>query len=407
MRAHDPDARHHAMDALRGFALVLGVFFHAAESFCPQRFDWAVVDVRAHWIAEFFQHVSHSFRMELFFVMAGFFAHLLLHRQGIGAFVAQRLRRVALPLALGWLLIVPLLIALWISGNLASGRYPELAAYLQIAVPAEAGTLHATWNYYASGAALGAGFTLAHLWFLHQLLVQYLLFLAAQAVHRWLAARGIQLIGHADALLARAAHGGWLLPLLAVAVAVPVYMMGGSVRTSTGTLLPPVSITATYALCFGLGWLLQRQPGLLPVIGRRWPALLVGGLAMAVLTSGQGALYAWAGIGSPWPLWLAALSSIAYGLMMWCFALGFIGLFQRCVRREHPGWRYLADASYWIYLVHLPLVVALQRLLWDVELHGGLKYLAIIAISLPLLVLSYHYLVRATAIGVLLNGRRR
>jgi glucans biosynthesis protein C len=407
MKAHDRQARHHAMDALRGFALLLGVFFHAAESFCPQRFSWAVVDVRAHWIAEFFQHVSHSFRMELFFVMAGFFAPMLLQRHGIAAFVAQRLRRVALPLVLGWLLIVPPLIALWISGNLASGRYPELAAYLQITLPAEAGTLRATWNYYASGAALGAGFTLAHLWFLHQLLVLYLLFLGARSVHGWLAARGVTLIGHADAMLARAAYGGWLLPLLAAAVAVPVYMMGGGVRTATDTLLPAASITATYALCFGLGWLLQRQPGLLPVVGRRWPALLLGGLAMALLTWSQGALFAWAGIGSPRPSWLAALSSLAYGLMMWSFALGFIGLFQRCIRREQPGWRYLADASYWIYLVHLPLVVALQRLLWDVELHGGLKYLAILAVSLPLLVLSYHYLVRATAVGALLNGRRR
>lgn len=52
-------------------------------------------------------------------------------------------------------------------------------------------------------------------------------------------------------------------------------------------------------------------------------------------------------------------------------------------------------------------MVLLQLLLWDIDLHAGLKYLAIMAVSLPVLVLSYHYLVRASLIGVLLNGQRR
>ena len=36
--------RFHSLDALRGFALLLGVFFHAAESFCPERWSWAVLE---------------------------------------------------------------------------------------------------------------------------------------------------------------------------------------------------------------------------------------------------------------------------------------------------------------------------------------------------------------------------
>jgi glucans biosynthesis protein C len=407
LNAHLPATRYHAMDALRGFALVLGVFFHAAEAFCPGRWSWAVVDVRAHWIAEFFQHVSHSFRMELFFVMAGFFAHLLIRRHGPWTFVGQRLHRVGLPLVLGWLVLVPALIGLWIAGNLSSGRYPGLAAYLGIGMPAEAGALRATLDYYASGAAWGEGFTMGHLWFLHMLLVLYLLFLCARAMHRRLGAWGLPMMERTDALLAWAVRTGWLLPLLATMVALPVHAMGGGVATPNDSLVPQPSVTATYALCFGLGWLLHRQPWLLPDIGRRWVALLLGGLALAVLTAAQGVLYQWAGIGTPRPAWLLPLYSLAYGLMMWCFVFGFIGVFQRYVSRENPAWRYLADASYWIYLVHLPLVVSLQLLLWERELHGGLKYVAIMAISLPLLILSYHYLARGTVIGVLLNGRRR
>ena len=46
--------------------------------------------------------------------------------------------------------------------------------------------------------------------------------------------------------------------------------------------------------------------------------------------------------------------------MMWGFVLGFLGLFTRFCQRPNAWGRYLADASYWIYLVHLPVVIALQ-----------------------------------------------
>jgi ABC-type multidrug transport system ATPase subunit len=68
--------------------------------------------------------------------------------------------------------------------------------------------------------------------------------------------------------------------------------------------------------------------------------------------------------------------------------------------------RYVADASYWIYLVHLPLVAALQVWVGDWPLHWSVKYPLIVLTALALLLLSYHWLVRDTPVGQLLNGRR-
>ena len=96
---------------------------------------------------------------------------------------------------------------------------------------------------------------------------------------------------------------------------------------------------------------------------------------------------------------------ISYALATWCGALGFIGLALRYLSKESAARRYVADASYWIYLVHLPVVVALQVWVGDWPLHWSLKYPFIVGASLGLLFLSYHYLVRSTAIGKLLNGR--
>ncbi|HZW15450.1 MAG TPA: acyltransferase family protein, partial [Brevundimonas sp.] len=68
--------------------------------------------------------------------------------------------------------------------------------------------------------------------------------------------------------------------------------------------------------------------------------------------------------------------------------------------------RYLADASYWIYIVHLPLVMAGQVMLlnaswpWWVKLTAGV--VGVMAVAL----LSYELLVRHSFVGRWLNGRR-
>ncbi len=68
--------------------------------------------------------------------------------------------------------------------------------------------------------------------------------------------------------------------------------------------------------------------------------------------------------------------------------------------------RYLADASYWLYLAHVPIVFGLQAALMHVPLHWAIKFPLILAITMTVLLTSYHYLVRPTLIGEILNGRK-
>ena len=58
-----------------------------------------------------------------------------------------------------------------------------------------------------------------------------------------------------------------------------------------------------------------------------------------------------------------------------CF--GSMGLFRWIAARERFWVRYLSDASYWLYLTHLPLVIAAQILVvtWSMSIH--LKFLLI------------------------------
>ena len=102
-----PVERWHHLDALRGFAMVLGIALHASMSFFVG--FWVVQDVTADdggWFDEFF-HGIHGFRMPLFFLLSGFFTTMLWRRRGSARLVRHRLRRIALPLAIGMVTVVP------------------------------------------------------------------------------------------------------------------------------------------------------------------------------------------------------------------------------------------------------------------------------------------------------------
>jgi hypothetical protein len=103
---------------------------------------------------------------------------------------------------------------------------------------------------------------------------------------------------------------------------------------------------------------------------------------------------------------MRAIYTACYTASIWYWSFWIIGAAMRFCSGESPVRRYLADASYWLYLGHLPIVFGLQALLMNVPLHWTIKFPSIIAITLAVLLVTYHYLVRPTFIGAILNGRK-
>ncbi len=68
--------------------------------------------------------------------------------------------------------------------------------------------------------------------------------------------------------------------------------------------------------------------------------------------------------------------------------------------------RYVSDASYWVYLVHMPLMIWMQAVLAPAPWPAVEKFLLLLAVTVPILFLSYHYLARYTLIGATLHGPR-
>ncbi|WP_186456969.1 acyltransferase family protein [Sphingomonas suaedae] len=384
-----PPTRLHALDAVRGGALLLGVAFHASLSFVPGPQFWVVRDAADPLIGNF-TIVAHMFRMTLFFLIAGFFGRMLLERRGTGGFVADRAKRIVGPLFAFWPLALAGIIAtfVWGAAVMNGGALPT--------------------NQPAPPPPTLATLPLTHLWFLYLLTLFYLAALALRGVARLVDRDGRVAARVADPLVAGAIRTGAITVLLAVPATLllagtPGWMPVMGIPTPDIGLIPNAAASAAYGTAFLAGWLLQRQPELLSRVAARWPLHLIG----AVLLTG-GLLLHIAGVS---PFTLAAgpaapvLLAAAYMIASWCWTLGLLGAALCFLDAERPWIRYVADSSYWIYLVHLPVVMALQVLVYPVAAPALVKFAMVIAGASLILFASYHLLVRRSFLGRWLNGR--
>ena len=186
----------------------------------------------------------------------------------------------------------------------------------------------------------------------------------------------------------------WLVP----ATILPQWFMGAAYPqfgpdTSAG-LLPQPHLLVYYAIFFGFGvWYFACHEGQ-GNLGQRWWLLLPLGIFVAFP----------AGLATLGNRPLAAVIQPAYA---WLMSIGLIGLFRASLGQPNAAIRYLSDASYWMYLVHLPLIVIGQQLVRTWNWPPVIKFAAINSAAVLLLLVSYQILVRHTWIGWILNGRVR
>ena len=139
--------------------MLLGIVLHAAVPYFSRLYEfefvWPADDDQSALLALVFDFI-HSWRMPVFFLLAGFFAHLVLDRRSTSTFVIDRLKRIALPLALFGTVMAVIIPPIWLYGW--SGSF-SLETFR--------GVLADRQDLDSSGDLV------AHLWFLYYLLLMY------------------------------------------------------------------------------------------------------------------------------------------------------------------------------------------------------------------------------------------
>jgi len=115
--------RRHDLDALRGWAMLLGIVLHASLSFFPA--PWWVQDSQKSGVLGLLFLAIHGFRMPLFFLLSGYFSMLIYQRRGLAALLRQRCLRILVPCLLGLVTVIPALHAV---GAWAAARAPQPSA---------------------------------------------------------------------------------------------------------------------------------------------------------------------------------------------------------------------------------------------------------------------------------------
>lgn len=103
---------------------------------------------------------------------------------------------------------------------------------------------------------------------------------------------------------------------------------------------------------------------------------------------------------------LRAIGIFVQALYVWTMTFGMMGLFRRLLQRESRAARYLSDASYWLYLTHLPTLFFVQFWLTSVSLPAIVKCTLSVVVVTGFLLVLYQLFVRYTWLGRLLNGPR-
>jgi peptidoglycan/LPS O-acetylase OafA/YrhL len=185
-------------------------------------------------------------------------------------------------------------------------------------------------------------------------------------------------------------HRWWLVPSSCLPFAMMRWPFGPD--TAIG-LIPPPHLFLFYACFFWFGAGTFRREGLETPLGRHWKIVLP--LSLVVIFPA-----AIATIGRP-PFAATLQPAFAWGMSM-----GLIGLFHHWMAQPSAAGSWLADASYWMYLAHLPLVIILQSYACDLPWPAVAKFAAVNVFTVVVMLVSYRLCVRFTPIGWLLNGPR-
>ena len=386
------DRRYFGLDALRGFMMMLGIVLHGAMLYLsnPPPAMPVPTDRNNAYVFDLIFHFIHDFRMPTFFVLAGYFTALLVEKRGVGGTLKNRASRILYPFLAALVVILPPTIILmsdfWLSVRFGTHdlipNIPQLRA-LGAEMAAKTGE---------SAERLPIG----HLWFLYYLCMFYLLI----APLRWLIARCLRF----DAALTRALANP--LTMIGFSLWTAFTLMpfkGGQVHEGFVYFTPHPPSLLYYGSFFVLGYCFHTWRAFLQTaMDHVWSMALLA-VILFPLSSVLSALDNSARGGSAE---LHAYAVIANGLCTWALIYFFTGAALRFFDRASPWIEYTSQSSYWVFLVHMPLVSLAGWWLVQFDIHAVFKFLLVCAFTSVSAFLTFHYWVQKTWISSFLHGRR-
>jgi glucan biosynthesis protein C len=370
----------YGLDALRGVAMTLGIFLHGSIAY-KQGYhygEWVFDNQFTSWFFDWLYLWINSFRMQTFFLLAGFFARVLINKTGLFEFTMNRLKRIGLVLLISYFTILPL----------------TLAPYLLVVEFSDPDGWQQLLDFYGRFFTFRAHSGFMHLWFLQHLVVYYGLFISTLYIFNKLNTKLIEWPGRIGLKLNAFSFLFISVGLLGI---LSQFFETALPSIWTGFIIP-IPQLAYYLFFFALGWWLENRRDLFGSFEGTYKPYLIAGTCLNFLV-----LYF---LNSEVKVLSAVGLKFLFSLQTMLLTIGFIGLFNAKFKSPKPFWKYIADAAYWVYLIHMPIVLTTQLLLLNSPVPGPLRFPIVILTAIVISFGTYHLFVRYTWIGTLLNGQR-
>jgi glucan biosynthesis protein C len=386
----DNSIRYHGLDALRGMAMLLGIVLHAALPYMPNvEAYWPTDESSSHVISTIFQFI-HIWRMPLFFILAGFFAHLVISKKSWESWWGNRLLHIGLPIV--------------VFGPLMSLTLPWIFKY--------GNTGEFVFFYSTEGQPF-------HLWFLWHLMI----FVICTAIFRLPYLWGIGVLNSLNRI-----GLGFMRSVLRNSKSVlsgilfrsrfPIVFIILCCFINLPTWGDLIANPIGSGLYFAIGYSLYRNASLLAFLKAHWKYYLLASMVgftlfMILGVAAQESKNLVPDIYSDNIANKKDISELLwvlqYPLKFICavlFSYAFIGLSECRFGSYNSKLRFISDGAYWMYLIHLPIVTIITFFMFNVPMPIEIKFLIAIVMTFIICLATYKHFVRSTLIGVLLNGKR-
>jgi len=413
--------RYHGLDFLRAAMMLLGIVIHAGVLYMPYPHENDTVSILAdslnsfrdiegyNMVAQRSVFLIHFFRMPAFMLLAGFFAALLLKNRGNIHFFKNRGQRILVPLILFFFMLWPIDSFSWSLGKAVMSNEIGDISLLQIIQNTF------TWKHLPF---LGdtAPHTM-HLWFIYYLVIFYLVSVPIICACS-------KYFSNLSCFFKRITDFIFTSRLKITIIPCLVVLSYLTLRSGTTfhfevsfKFLPSITILINFIVFFLAGWVLYARKEVIEhfkmnvwfytpiavclLLAMLWASethwhyekLLVKNKTSAELINKE-----------------SAYLNLATGIQaacVWFVIFSLVGLTEKYISKSNPVTSYFVDSSYWVYLIHRPFCTLIAVILTQWDAPGMLKFFIVILTVFAICTVSYHYLVRSTWIGFLLNGKKK
>jgi len=329
------------LDNLKVALTFMVVAHHAAMPYAGPLFWPYRQAAHTPWLMSFLG-VNAAFFMGLFFLISGYFHPEALRRKGTRRFLLERLRRLGIPLLVfSALFVAPLMYVYHVRVRAAypAGFGEYVVHYLFGLGPRPGDWPGPAWP----------DFNLLHMWFVENLLIYGVLFAVWQRFFPLKPAEPMPAESFSAAQFHRAALL-YAFGLAIVTAAIELAYPQDRWIPLLGFIQMEPYHAPQYASLFAVGILAYRGNWLARIPARAGYLWLGLGGLLAVALYGNRILWSF-----PYILWTPYQS-----LLCTAMCIGVLTLFREHYAGTNPSLRWLARRAFGVYIVHYPIVIALQ-----------------------------------------------